>query len=161
MIYIASPFYEDTDWFSHHGVKGQKWGIRRFQNKDGSLTDEGKKRIRSSNKKQRKDESDPKNPYLTNKSVYEMSEQELLSDIRRLGLEKQYRSLMRELYPTKSQKTSKNIEKGFKFAGDILSTGLRNVGTSSVSNIAGHNLNELGKALGLKYEIYTKQKKGK
>lgn len=28
----------------HHGIKGQKWGIRRFQNKDGSYTDEGKKR---------------------------------------------------------------------------------------------------------------------
>lgn len=28
----------------HHGTKGQKWGIRRFQNKDGSLTPEGKKR---------------------------------------------------------------------------------------------------------------------
>lgn len=25
----------------HHGVKGQKWGIRRYQNKDGSLTAEG------------------------------------------------------------------------------------------------------------------------
>lgn len=28
----------------HHGVKGQKWGVRRFQNADGSLTDAGKKR---------------------------------------------------------------------------------------------------------------------
>ena len=28
----------------HHGIKGQKWGIRRFQNEDGSLTAEGKKR---------------------------------------------------------------------------------------------------------------------
>lgn len=28
----------------HHGVKGQRWGIRRFQNKDGSLTPAGKKR---------------------------------------------------------------------------------------------------------------------
>ena len=25
----------------HHGIKGQKWGVRRFQNKDGSLTEEG------------------------------------------------------------------------------------------------------------------------
>ncbi len=29
---------------SHHGIKGQKWGVRRFQNKDGSLTNSGKKR---------------------------------------------------------------------------------------------------------------------
>lgn len=28
----------------HHGVKGQRWGIRRYQNEDGSLTPEGKKR---------------------------------------------------------------------------------------------------------------------
>lgn len=28
----------------HHGILGQKWGIRRFQNPDGSLTAEGKKR---------------------------------------------------------------------------------------------------------------------
>ena len=28
----------------HHGVKGMKWGVRRYQNKDGSLTPAGKKR---------------------------------------------------------------------------------------------------------------------
>lgn len=29
---------------SHHGIKGQKWGIRRFQNEDGSLTPAGRER---------------------------------------------------------------------------------------------------------------------
>ena len=33
----------------HHGIKGQKWGVRRFQNKDGSLTPAGKKRYDESN----------------------------------------------------------------------------------------------------------------
>lgn len=33
-----------SDYLSHHGILGQKWGIRRFQNKDGSLTEAGKKR---------------------------------------------------------------------------------------------------------------------
>lgn len=28
----------------HHGTKGMRWGVRRYQNKDGSLTPEGKKR---------------------------------------------------------------------------------------------------------------------
>ena len=33
-----------SDELYHHGIKGQKWGVRRFQNKDGSLTTKGKKR---------------------------------------------------------------------------------------------------------------------
>ena len=32
---------------SHHGIKGQKWGRRRYQNKDGSLTPAGKQRYGS------------------------------------------------------------------------------------------------------------------
>ena len=32
----------------HYGVKGMKWGVRRFQNKDGSYTEAGKKRYYSS-----------------------------------------------------------------------------------------------------------------
>lgn len=32
------------DELYHHGIKGQKWGIRRWQNEDGSLTPEGVKR---------------------------------------------------------------------------------------------------------------------
>ena len=40
--YVANiPF---DDGLSHHGIKGQKWGIRRYQNEDGSLTSEGKER---------------------------------------------------------------------------------------------------------------------
>lgn len=31
-------------YLRHHGIKGMKWGVRRYQNKDGSLTDKGKKR---------------------------------------------------------------------------------------------------------------------
>lgn len=36
--------YMDADEFYHHGIKGMKWGVRRFQRKDGSLTSAGKKR---------------------------------------------------------------------------------------------------------------------
>ena len=34
-------------YLAHHGVKGQRWGVRRFQNPDGSLTEKGKRRIKT------------------------------------------------------------------------------------------------------------------
>lgn len=53
----------------HHGIKGQRWGVRRYQNADGSLTAAGKKRydrdIRENNAKKKEnraiiDGPDPK-----------------------------------------------------------------------------------------------------
>lgn len=46
----------------HHGVKGMKWGVRRYQNKDGSLTPAGKKRYDESSDK-------PKQKMSTKKKV--------------------------------------------------------------------------------------------
>lgn len=34
-----------SDYLVHHGIKGQKWGVRRYQNSDGSLTQLGKRRL--------------------------------------------------------------------------------------------------------------------
>jgi hypothetical protein len=34
-------------WLAHHGIKGQRWGVRRFQNPDGTLTEAGKKKYGS------------------------------------------------------------------------------------------------------------------
>ena len=33
-----------STYLVHHGIKGQKWGVRRYQNPDGSLTSEGQQR---------------------------------------------------------------------------------------------------------------------
>lgn len=43
-------------YLSHHGIKGQKWGVRRYQNADGTLTSDGKKhygldKLNSNNRK--------------------------------------------------------------------------------------------------------------
>lgn len=35
--------YSDKEFLSHHGILGQKWGVRRYQNEDGTLTEEGRK----------------------------------------------------------------------------------------------------------------------
>lgn len=37
-------YHDEGIYLEHHGIKGQKWGIRRFQNPDGTLTAEGKQR---------------------------------------------------------------------------------------------------------------------
>lgn len=51
----------------HHGIKGQKWGIRRFQNADGSLTSKGSHRynVNSGNKSRRSSSSNNKKGKLS------------------------------------------------------------------------------------------------
>lgn len=49
--YAPSPIVEDNH-LEHHGVLGMKWGVRRFQNADGTLTAKGKARVSKEYKKQ-------------------------------------------------------------------------------------------------------------
>lgn len=44
--------YLREDELTHHGVKGQRWGVRRYQNPDGSLTDAGKKKLKDFKEKE-------------------------------------------------------------------------------------------------------------
>ena len=48
----------------HHGIKGMKWGVRRYQNADGSLTPAGKQRAKVSNKQLRKESAELRKQYL-------------------------------------------------------------------------------------------------
>ena len=38
----------ENNYLTHYGIKGQRWGVRRFQNKDGSLTPRGRKQVKTS-----------------------------------------------------------------------------------------------------------------
>lgn len=37
---------DNGEHLAHHGILGQRWGVRRYQNEDGTLTDLGKKRYK-------------------------------------------------------------------------------------------------------------------
>lgn len=49
--------YTTSDELTHWGIKGMRWGIRRYQNKDGSLTPAGKKKLRAEQAKVREQEA--------------------------------------------------------------------------------------------------------
>lgn len=100
----------------HHGVKGQKWGIRRYQKADGSLTLLGKRRQKKIDKTRKKNlekareaKASKKNTgsqaqTQKKKSISEMTDDELRSAIQRKELEQRY-----------SQLNPKQISRGQKF----------------------------------------------
>ena len=71
----------------HHGIKGQKWGRRRYQNKDGTLTAAGKKRYGNMSSDAREANA------IGKKKVSEMSNAELRKYNERVNLERQYANL--------------------------------------------------------------------
>jgi hypothetical protein len=43
-VYDIAKHEDDSDHLQHHGILGQKWGVRRFQDESGALTGLGKQR---------------------------------------------------------------------------------------------------------------------
>ena len=74
----------DDNELYHHGILGMKWGIRRFQKKDGSLTTSGRKRYSNSSE----DYNTTQN--LKKKKLNEMSNAELRKLNERQQLERTY-----------------------------------------------------------------------
>ena len=82
----------------HHGIKGQRWGVRRYQNKDGSLTAAGKKRRKR---------------YAEDVST--LSDKELRDRVNRMNLEKRYVNL--------SKDDPSRRGRGFDAASKVATTG--------------------------------------
>ena len=133
----------------HHGIKGQKWGVRRFQNEDGSLTAEGKarygdgdsgakaflksaahktKQILSKAKAKVAEKVDDK---LDEINPSRMSDTELRNKLNRLNMEKQYKQIVKEM----KQKPKKE-HKFRKFVGHTLSSVLVATATTTLASIA-------------------------
>ena len=94
----SASFISDDELY-HYGIKGQKWGVRRYQNKDGSLTPAGKKRRSSSDE------------------VRSMSTDELRQKVRRLNNEQRYIDLTKSSTSSIS-KTADGIERVSRIGGD-------------------------------------------
>ena len=121
----------------HHGILGMKWGVRRFQNKDGSLTSDGKRHLEQ-NSKAKQGNNKKKKGHTTNKgkSINELSDDELRKRINRLELEKRYEAL------SKKEQKAKMFD-GKRFVTQVLENSGKVVATQLSTYVMGKMVNKV------------------
>lgn len=159
----------------HHGIKGQKWGIRRFQNKDGSLTKAGKKRLGYStdnkrgkslfkkNKKTATNKTDVDKNTSPKKKISEMSDAELKEYINRKQTERQAYEINKQLASYTQKKDSVGKTLASKFISEALIPAAVAAGKSylekSFKDKLGLNEKDTLSKLKEKYDILDYKKK--
>lgn len=125
--------YQGSDGELYHwGVKGMRWGVRRYQNKDGSLTAAGKKRRaklegeleKLGGKKTSKNNEEP----TKKKTVSEMSNKELQEHTTRMQLEKNYYDVQRQLSIANPPKVSAGKKFVNSMLNDVITPAAKNAG---------------------------------
>ena len=123
-----------TDELYHHGIKGMRWGIRRFQRKDGSLTPAGQKRrarleseLKQLSPKKRKTKAEVEQA-ARKKTVYEMTDAELRERTNRMRIEKEYYDAQKNLAIVNPPQISKGKKFMNSLVNDVVAPAAKTVG---------------------------------
>lgn len=143
--------YQNTDELYHHGVLGQRWGFRRYQNADGTLTPAGRRRANklaeqyakvTGKKLIVKKKSVQGNEKQKPKTISEMSDQEIQQKINRINLENTYKKLL-----SQQPQNMKKISRGKAFVNNIkknvISPALTDAGRTLLGNFIKKKGNDL------------------